>query len=387
MKKRIFTSTIAVLAIAPLASAQGSDSRPIAEIAMSTFLHSLTPNQEWGHTLSQTSLIENEFKDRASPVSRTWQFNASWASGRIMGSVTELKVGPKKPMTGTADIWIGYLDSAPALEKEMESAFKDQNRVRRALEETLITVFNRVDTLSSQFDAVVYGPSLRFEYEGTPVKGGMYVNAYRSGTTRYWDETTGGWKERNHGTNLMLSYTYPLPVTFKKNDLLTGEQIRSTVVNNLQKEGRSVINATVTSFGIGTSVGNLSSDTPEYKLFQNAEAIPWYAVVVEERIEGRLTRTRLQVGAISGAEVLPRVDVTFPFSISTDPRPSLLPGIYTLPNGWKATLSPAQPPQSTTWQPTTLKYPNGDTLKAEADPNLRFYKINGTTYLRSRIPG
>ena len=290
-------------------------------------------------------------------------------------------------MTGTAEIWIGYLDSVPALEKGIESAFQNQNRLRRALEETLLTVFNRVDTFSGQFDAIVYGPSLRFEYEGTPVKGGMYVNAYRSGTTRYWDEATGGWKERNHGTNLMLSYTYPLPVTFKRGDLLTGEQIRSKVVNNLQKEGRSIIKATVTSFGIGTSVGNLSSDTPEYKLLQNAEAIPWYAIVVEERIEGRLTRTRLQVGAISGVEVLPRMDVTFPFSLSTDPRPTLLPGIYTLPNGWKATLSPAEPPQNTLWQPTTLKDHNGDTLEAETDPNLRFYKINGTTYLRSRLPG
>ena len=354
---------------------------------MSAFLKSLTQNQEWGQALSQTSLNENELKDRASSVSRTWQFNASWVSGRILGSVTELKVGPNKPMTGTAQIWIGYLDSEPALERGFETAFKDQNRVSRALEETLLTVFSRVDTFSSQFDAVVYGPSLRFEYEGTPVKGGMYVNAYRSGTTSYWDEAIGGWKERNHGTNLMLSYTYPLPVTFKRSDLLTGEQIRSTVVNNLQKEGRSIIKATVTSFGIGTSVGNLSSDTPEYKLFQNAEAIPWYAVIVEERIDGKLTRTRLQVGALSGAEVLPRVDVTYPFSLSSNPLPTLLPGIYTLPNGWKATLSPAEPLQNITWQPTTLKNPNGDTLKAETDPNLRFYKINGTTYLRSRIPG
>lgn len=127
------------------------------------------------------------------------------------------------------------------------------------------------------------------------------------------------------------------------------------------------------------SLGNLT----EKELASRMHGLPhWVASIYTRTSHGSIRLEQYTFSSLTG-ELLSG-PVPFLGSIETQ---SLLPGIYTLPNGWKATLSPAEPPQSTTWQPTTLKSPNGDTIKAEADPNFRFYKIKGTTYLRSRIPG
>jgi hypothetical protein len=127
------------------------------------------------------------------------------------------------------------------------------------------------------------------------------------------------------------------------------------------------------------NLGNLTGK----ELASRPHGLPhWVASIYTRTSHGSIRLEQYTFSSLTGELLSGPV----PFLGSTETQ-SLLPGIYTLPNGWKATLSPAEPPQSTSWQPTTLKNPNGDTLKAETDPNLRFYKINGTTYLRSRIPG
>ena len=288
------------------------------------------------------------------------QFNVS--QSRMLGWIRVTDNLDRKNAFPRSSVSIVLAVQEPT-ERMLELLSQNTPLRRQAHEEALLLLHESFTPWSC--DAVLTDNNIAFERDGISVAGGISL-------------------QTQHGRLTNITISWP-PTDFEPLSwpAITAEEIEANLRKLVAINAENQYLKLEFRFGyplvFQENLGNLT----EKELASRPHGLPhWVASIYTRTRHGSLWLVQYTFSSLTGELLSGPV----PFLGSAESQ-SLLPGIYTLPNGWKATLSPAQPPLNTTWETTTLKNPNGDTLKAETDPNLRFYKINGTTYLRSRIPG